>query len=159
LNWYCTDYWSLELALDIVALKRSARTRIAWLPGAERFLFALRRASKRLLLVTNAHGDSLCIKDECTGIRGYFDAAISSHSYGHPKEHSAFWQRLQREHYFDPARTLFIDDSLPVLRAAREFGIARVVAVTHPDSQLKQRECEEFPAVTRVVNLLPCASA
>ena len=45
LNWYCVDYWSRELGLDVPALKRAASERIGWLPGAEDFLRA--RASAR----------------------------------------------------------------------------------------------------------------
>ena len=33
LNWYCVDYWSRELGLDVPALKRAAGERIGWLPG------------------------------------------------------------------------------------------------------------------------------
>src|SRR5262245_16141343 len=35
LNWYCTEFWSRELELDVAALKHDAREHIAWLPGAE----------------------------------------------------------------------------------------------------------------------------
>jgi len=153
LNWYCTDFWSRELQLDVAALKHEARIRIGWLHGAESFLYAMRAARKRLLLVTNAHHDSLRIKCAQTGLSQYFEATISSHSYGYPKEHAAFWQALRSEQAFDPARTLFVDDSLPVLRAARDFGIAHIVAITHPDSQRPPRECTEFPSVARIADL------
>ena len=33
LNWYCVDYWSRELELDIPALKERHSERIGWLPG------------------------------------------------------------------------------------------------------------------------------
>ncbi len=154
LQWYCTDHWSRELELDIAALKRAAREHIGWLPGAQQFLRALRQRSKRLLLVTNAHRDSLAIKHEQTGLGEYFDALVSSHQYGHPKEHASFWQALQREHAFVRERTLFIDDSLPVLRAARAYGIAHLIAVTHPDSTQSVRECDEFNSVPSVAQLL-----
>jgi len=155
LNWYCTDFWSRELQLDVAALKHEARTRIGWLDGAEGFLRAVRAAGKRLLLVTNAHHDSLRIKAAQTGLTRHFDAAVSSHTYGYPKEYAAFWREFRREHSFDPARALFVDDSLSVLRAAREFGIAHVIAVTHPDSERPPRECTEFPSVARVADLMP----
>lgn len=156
LEWYCTDYWSRELSLDIAALKREVSDRIDWLPGAREFLSALRRLSKRLVLVTNAHHDSLRIKDAKTGLAAYFDALVSSHQFGYAKEHAGFWPALRAAHPFDPLRTLFIDDSLPVLRAAREHGVAHVVAVTHPDSQLAGRPpCGEFASVARVAQLTP----
>ncbi len=157
LEWYCTDHWSRELKLDIAALKRAAREHIGWLPGAEEFLRTLRQWSKRLILVTNAHQDSLVIKHEHTGLGRHFDALVSSHQYGYPKEHAGFWTALHCEHVLIPERTLFIDDSLPVLRAARNYGIAHLIAVTHPDSTQAPRECDEFPSIARVVQLLPCS--
>ncbi|HTE42264.1 MAG TPA: GMP/IMP nucleotidase [Steroidobacteraceae bacterium] len=154
LAWYSTDFWSHELKLDIMGLKRAAREQIGWLPGAERFVSSMRAAGKQLLLVTNAHPDSLQIKHEHTGLGRYFNALVSSHQFGFPKEHPSFWTVLQREHPFAAHRTLFIDDSLPVLRAARGHGIAHVVAITHPDSSQAQRVCDEFAAVARLSDLL-----
>lgn len=54
---------------------------------------------------------------------------------------------------FDRTRTLFVDDSLPVLRAARAFGIAWIYAIAHPDSTRPRCEMEEFPAVNAVHEL------
>jgi 5'-nucleotidase len=155
LQWYCTDHWSRELNLDIAALKYGAREHIGWLPGAQDFLRTIKHQAKHLLLVTNAHHDSLAIKHAHTGLGQYFDALISSHRYGWPKEHVNFWTTLQSEHAFAPERTLFIDDSLPVLRAAQAYGIAHVIAVTHPDSTQAVRACTEFRSVPRVAALLP----
>jgi len=42
MNWYCIDYWSRELGLNVEALKRTQAERIAWLPGAQTFLERLR---------------------------------------------------------------------------------------------------------------------
>ena len=160
LQWYCTDHWSRELNLDIVGLKHAVRDRIGWLPGAQQSLRTLRQWSKRLLLVTNAHHDTLAVKHEHTGVGQHFDATISSHRYGYPKEHPKFWSELQREYEFAAERTVFIDDSLPVLRAARAHGIAHVIAVTHPDSSLPVRECAEFRSVPLIADLLrPRSSA
>jgi putative hydrolase of the HAD superfamily len=154
LEWYCTDHWSRELHLDIAGLKRQAREHIGWLPGAQLFISKLRQQSKRLLLVTNAHHDSLAVKHEQTGIGQHFDALISSHRYGFPKEHSEFWTSLQQEHSFAVERTVFIDDSLPVLRAARAHGMVHLIAVTHPDTSQAVRVCNEFYSVPRVADLL-----
>ena len=48
----------------------------------------------------------------------------------------------------------FVDDSLPVLRSARAFGIAQVYAIARPDTQADRRHVTEFPAVDAVVELL-----
>ncbi len=34
LDWYCIDYWSRALSLDILAMKRATRHEIDWLPEA-----------------------------------------------------------------------------------------------------------------------------
>ena len=38
MQWYCIDYWSAELGLDIAAIKREALHRVGYLPGALDFL-------------------------------------------------------------------------------------------------------------------------
>jgi 5'-nucleotidase len=158
LDWYCTDFWSRELDLDVAALKHEVRAEVRFLPGAEDFLRELRASPLRAVLVTNAHRDALRIKARETGLLDYFDAAVSSHQYGVPKEHPEFWLKLQADLDFDPARTLFVDDSLAVLRAARHHGITRIVAIAHPDSTLARREVTEFASVSRIVELLDRAS-
>lgn len=153
LDWYCIDYWTRELSLDIAELKRQAREHVRFLPGAEAFLASLRTARLRTALVTNAHPDSLGVKVAQTDLARYFDEVVSSHALGHPKEHPSFWERLQSRLSFDPKRALFVDDSLAVLRAARGFGIGQIIAVTHPDSTLEPRMVEEFPSVRGVWEL------
>ena len=37
MQWYCIDYWSEELGLDIAAIKRTELARVGYLPGAELF--------------------------------------------------------------------------------------------------------------------------
>src|SRR5947209_6076247 len=34
MQWYCLDYWSRELRLDIAGIKRAALQRVSFLPGA-----------------------------------------------------------------------------------------------------------------------------
>jgi putative hydrolase of the HAD superfamily len=153
LDWYCIDYWSRELQIDISALNREAQEHVTWAPEAERFVLRLRALGKRLALVTNAHGDTLAVKDAQLDFRGHFDAVYSSHSFGTPKETLAFWERLIEVEPFDRERTLFVDDSLPVLRAARAFGIGWLYAIAHPDSSRPRREIDEFPAVNHLHEL------
>jgi 5'-nucleotidase len=154
LDWYCTDYWSRELALDIAGLKHELREVVRFLPGAERFLGALQASGVRAVLVTNAHQDALRVKAQQTGLLDYLSGAVSSHQYGVPKEHPEFWLKLEADLAFDRERTLFVDDSLAVLRAARRHGIAHIVAIAHPDSTLERRVIDEFTSVHAVVELL-----
>jgi putative hydrolase of the HAD superfamily len=154
LDWYCIDYWSRELELDIAALKRTDTSRIRWLPGAREFVRALRARGKHLVLATNSHPVVLAIKDSRTQVLAEFDASFSSHVFGVPKEHPHFWAALRTATGFDPARSLFVDDSAPVLRAASAAGVAHVVAVRRPDSTRAPNRHDEFPSVDTVAELL-----
>ena len=154
LDWYCIDYWSRELQLDIAALKHVDAHHIRWLPGAREFLGRVRALGKRLVLVTNSHPTTLAIKDARTQVISHFDAGFSSHSFGAPKEQVQFWVELAKVERFDPARSLFVDDSLPVLRAARAAGLGLIYAVQRPDSSAPARLQPEFPAVDAVSQLL-----
>jgi len=140
LEWYCIDHWSDELDFDIAALKREMRDSIRWLPGAERFLEAVRARGKRLLLTTNAHPISLDVKDRQAGLSKQFDELVSSHEFGVPKEDAQFWAMLADTHGVDPATTLFVDDSTAVLHAAREAAVREIYQVLRPDSTLPARE-------------------
>jgi putative hydrolase of the HAD superfamily len=147
LNWYCTDFWSRELKLSIRELKREVAELIALRPDADTFLAAVRSAGKRVVLITNAHRDSLSLKLERIELAPYFDRLISSHDYGFPKENQQFWFALQQDLGFEPARSLFIDDSLPILRSALDFGVGQLLAVRQPDSRKGPKDTEEFAAV------------
>jgi HAD superfamily hydrolase (TIGR01509 family) len=154
IRWYCVDYWSRELGLDIVGLKRAVQRQVGYLPGAREFLVKLRGTGKRLVLVTNAHPTTLAIKNERVSIMAHFDACYSTHPFHAPKEDAAFWPRLQAAEPFAPERTLFVDDSLPVLDAAHAFGIAWLRAVRQPDSDRPARDTGRYAAVDRVADLL-----
>ena len=154
LNWYCLDYWSRMLELDLSAIKSEHDERIAWLPGAQDFLVRQRAAGRRLVLATNSHPETLRIKDQKVGVRPYLDAMHSSHEFGAPKEYAEFWLRFENALGYDPARSAFIDDNPKVLEAARRSGIDCVVAVTMPDSSRPPREAParglHVPAVSAI---------
>ncbi|MBS0396428.1 MAG: haloacid dehalogenase-like hydrolase, partial [Proteobacteria bacterium] len=101
LDWYCIDYWSRELGLDIPAIKRGVREQVAWIPGAEAFLARLRALGKRRVLLTNAHPQTLAIKDEHADLVGHLDAVYSTHPFGAPKESADFWPRFAAAAHFD----------------------------------------------------------
>lgn len=155
LDWYCLDYWSRELDMDVMKLKREVKHLINIHPHAMEFLEKARNAGKRVLLVTNAHPDSLSLKMEETCLQSFFDAIVSSHSLGFPKEHVDFWPRLRECEPFDPARTVLVDDSLSVLRAAHVYGIAYLISILRPDSTHPPRVAAEFPAIHDFSDLLP----
>lgn len=154
LNWYCMDHWTRELKLPIREMERKVADLIALRPGAIEFLGALRQTDKRVVLITNAHRNSLSLKLERIELAPWFDRLISSHDYGFPKEQAQFWDALKADLDFDPARALFIDDSLPVLRSARDYGVAHLLAVREPDSSRGKKDTEEFAAVDEYLELI-----
>lgn len=155
LQWYCLDYWSDTLDVDIVALKQEVDGRIDFLPEVKAFLAAIRSSGRRSTIVTNAHHDSVALKTEATGIDKLVDGVYSSHSFGYPKEHQAFWPALQRALPHDPSRTVLMDDNADVLHAARQYGIRHLVRPLKPDSQKDAIHCTQFIGVNQLSELLP----
>ena len=153
LDWYCIEYWSHNLGIDIGALHREVRSHVAWLPGAQEFLARMRATGKRLLLLTNSHPIALAVKHEQTGVLDYLDAAVTSHEFGYPKEHAQFWRAAVERFGFDPARALFADDNSKMLEAARSAGVRWVYGVRHWDTRGSRREHLDHPAVDAVVDL------
>lgn len=155
LDWYCVDYWTQQLELDIVQLKQELAHLIAVHPDVTEFLAALRQAGKRIVLVTNAHRKSLNLKMDRTGLALHFDAMHVSHEYGIAKEDPAFWAALQSREPFDRERTLLVDDSLPVLRSAREFGLVHLLAILQPDTRQPDKDVADFTAIRRFGEITP----
>lgn len=155
LNWYCVDYWTDELGLDIAAMKYEIRHLIRPRETTIAFLDALKRHHTQVLLVTNAHRRSLELKMEETGLGEYFDALVSSHDLHKPKEDPSFWGELAKHHPFDPARTLLIDDSLPVLHSAQRHGIRWLLSIAKPDSQGLPRDTAPFAALHTFDDIMP----
>jgi len=155
LEWYCLDYWSKQLDLDIAGLKAEISELISVLPHVTEFLSALQQSNKQVFLVTNAHPDSLSLKMEKTCLRPFFDDIICSHHYGFAKESQQFWNLFQQDKHWHNTDTLMIDDSLAVLRAAQTFGLQQLIAINKPDSQKQARTITEFPAILDFRELLP----
>ena len=154
LDWYSIDYWERELRLDIDGLKHSVRDKIAMRPDAAALLQRLGATGKRMLLVTNAHPRSMALKMDATGIADHFHNRISSHHLRLAKENPGFWSALRKIEPFDPANTMLMDDSLPVLRQARREGIRHLYAIARPDSQGPPVAAAEFPQIGDFRDLL-----
>jgi len=154
LEWYCLDYWQEELDLPIVELKREIQHLIQLRPDTIPFLDALKQAGKKVVLVTNAHPDSLSLKVERTELDSHIDLLISCHKYGVSKESQSLWQQLHQELKFDPSKTLFVDDSERILKSAQDFGIQYLLAVANPDSKKASQDIPGFDNVTDYRDLL-----
>ncbi len=147
LSWYCLDFWSRELEIEIIQLKADIEHLIQVRPSALEFLEALNTSGWKPVMVTNAHEDLINMKLKKTGIGCYFSHIVSSHRLGSPKEEKAFWESLQKSIEFDPEKTLLVDDNLTVLRTARSFGILHLLGIAYPDSRGPERNTEEFTAI------------
>lgn len=155
LDWYCVDFWSSELGLDIPKLKKEVNHLIAVHPHVVDFLEAVKDSGRRMLLVTNAHVKALEIKMEQTQLAGHFDQIVVSHDLGIPKETNDFWEKLKAIEPYKKSNTLLVDDSLPVLRAARDYGIKHLLAVRKPDTQRDEKDVEEFEAIYHFSDIMP----
>lgn len=155
LEWYSVNFWEDELEMDIMLLKEEVAHLIAIHPSVTDFLAWARSAGKRIVLATNAHHKSVTLKMARTGLTPHFDSIITSHALGHPKESVPFWQALQAVEPFDPERTLLVDDSLPVLEAARAFGIHHLVTILKPDTRQPTKASGDYPALSTFAELIP----
>jgi len=154
LNWYCVDYWTRTLELDIVRIKEQQAHRVRPRVDALNFLQWLRTTGLDVRLVTNAHRKTLNIKLARTGIAHFFNLLACSHEYGAAKEHPEFWPVFQSRHSFDPSKTLLIDDNIQVLRNAQAFGIRFLRAIVQPDSAKPHKETEEFAAIHHFADIM-----
>jgi 5'-nucleotidase len=149
LNWYCLDYWSEALEINIGELKAepAIKHKIIERPHTLAFLQFLHQKNKHVVLVTNAHPTGLNMKLAATSFGQYLHHIVSSHQFNTPKEEQLFWQCLSKhlstvnndQHPFDPEKTLFIDDNERILRAAGIYGIAHTVGIHQPDSTISRQ--------------------
>lgn len=148
LEWYSIPLWSETTGLDIISLKRDFSDRIAIRQDVPEFLAAVRAKNVRCVLATNADTHCLGLKMELTGLDQHLDRCISSAELGVAKEEVAFWAKMQGLEPFDPARTIFIDDTTGILDTAQTFGIQHTVAIEQPDS-CRERHIETHHRVIR----------
>lgn len=159
LEWYCIDHWSDRLGMDIPALKREVQHMISLRPFVIDFLTQLHHSSREVIMVTNAHRETLAIKMENVDITHWFDHVVVSHDLEAPKEEQQFWHRLQARHPFDPARTLLIDDTESILASAQEYGIHHLLTMLQPDSKQQKRIDTRFPGIHHFDEIMPDLSS
>lgn len=147
LDWYCLDYWSKKLALNIVALKKQVDHKIAFRSNSIEFLKFLNEQNKRVILATNAHPKALEVKLLKADFSQYFEIMSSSHEIGYAKESQKYWKKLTHQFNINPQTSLFIDDNLTVLKSAHQFGIAHNLGITQPDSKNNPVVCAPFTSI------------
>jgi putative hydrolase of the HAD superfamily len=148
IDWYCLDYWAEQTKLPIQALKREVQHLISLRSDAQEFMLALRESGREIIMVTNAHPDSLLLKIERTQLDKYFDVLYSTHEFGVTKESQLLWERLQKKQGFILENTLFVDDSINILESAERYGIEHLLAVENPDSQKASRIINNYPSTS-----------
>lgn len=149
LDWYCVEYWSRELNIDVMNLKYGNPQKIALRPGVFELLDDIKIRVAAPALLTNAHRSVVNLKLDKTGLGRAIDKVHCSHDYGYPKEAPTFWSRFAEIVEFDPERTLFIDDSEAVLEAADQFGIKWLRSISEPDSQQPRSSRSRFPEIDK----------
>ncbi len=147
LNWTDIDYWSRRLGLDILALKEQIRHLIEVHPHVEDFLRRMREQGKKVYIATNAHDKVLALKLKKTEIGRFLTGTITSTEMGYPKEHQEFWHRMEKRLGFSKEGTLFVDDTLAVLRSARTYGIRYLVYKARGNSKVPPKLSDEFTTV------------
>lgn len=147
LEWYCIDYWTEQLGVDVAALKEEVAHLIQLRADVINFLDWLHKLQKRVILVTNAHPKTINLKMRFIPLYNHFDRIFTSHDIGVPKEEHTFWQNLQQHEAFIPTRTLLVDDSIPVLQSAVHYGIAYILEILQPDTHLPPKTIQDFPAI------------
>jgi 5'-nucleotidase len=154
LNWTDIDFWSRELGLDILALKEQIRHLIEVHPHVEEFLKLMRSRNKKVYIATNAHDKVLAMKLTKTEIGKYLSGAITSAEMGFPKEKREFWEHTERKLGFRKERTLFVDDTLAVLRTAKEYDIGYIVYKARGNSRMLPVQSPDFTTVLDFNELL-----
>jgi putative hydrolase of the HAD superfamily len=147
LNWTDIDFWSRELGLDIFALKEQIRHLIEAHPHVEDFLRLMKSRKKRIYIATNAHDKVLTMKLKKTDLGRYLDGAITSAEMGFPKEKLEFWHRAEKKLNFHRNDSLFVDDTVAVLRTAKQYGIDYLIHKAKANSRIKPVHSPDFATI------------
>ena len=154
LDWYCLDHWTNTFDMDVVALKHEVADKIAIRENVVQFLSHLKTLNKRIVLLTNAHQNSVNLKFSYVKLEGYFDAIITSHDIGLAKEELGFWEALAKHEEYDKNHSLFIDDNFDVLDNAKKIEIKYLLTISKPDSKKPIKDTENYTAIEDYLQLI-----
>ncbi|WP_413700700.1 GMP/IMP nucleotidase [Psychromonas sp. KJ10-10] len=147
LNWYCYDYWSDTLGLDIHALQHKTKHKIQLRNDTLWFLDKLNQKNIPTYILTNAHRSGVRLKMQQTELSPYFRKIISSHDYQVAKESLHFWSTVKNDLQLDLSRCLFIDDSEKILQVAENAGVGFLRGIATPDSEKPAQNMQAFKTI------------
>ena len=153
LNWYCYDYWSETLGLDIHALQHKTKHKIQLRSDTLWFLEKLKQLNIPAYILTNAHRSGVALKMQQTDLALYFKKIISSHDFNTPKENPRFWLSVEEQLQVDLSRCLFIDDSEKILTVAEQSGVGFLRGIATPDSEKPAQSMQAFEAIKQFSEL------
>ncbi|KHO15612.1 haloacid dehalogenase [Acinetobacter baumannii] len=156
LSWYSSNYWTKTTGVDVLNLQKEFQHKIKTRSGCMELLNALKEQGYQCWLVTNADCASLQLKLDNIPIQDFFDVIVSSEQIGYAKEDLKFWQELQGLHYFEPQNTIFLDDTIQVLKTAEKFGIRHLFTILQPSTLKSKRQLQdlEYKALDQLTELL-----
>jgi putative hydrolase of the HAD superfamily len=154
LAWTDLHYWTGRVGIDVVAMHRELAHMIAFLPGAERFLSAMKEQGRRVTILTNAHRAGVNIKSEKTGLDRMVHRIVDAFEVGYLKMRPEYWPACRRLVGFDPVRSLYIDDDEHCLTAASRFGLAYLFHSAKSSSQLPPAFSVAFRSIEQLPLLL-----
>ncbi|MBE8215783.1 MAG: HAD hydrolase-like protein [Endozoicomonadaceae bacterium] len=154
LNWYCIDYWNHYLNCNILEAATDLLSLLVFRPQAKNLLLYLKKMKYQTAIITNAHPNNFNLKDHYLHLTPYVDWVVSSHQLGFPKEQPVFWKQLNALYPFNSNTTLFIDDTLTVLRSAKQHGIQHLRWIPNPSSQRAMQKNTEFIPLSTFNSLL-----
>ena len=153
LSWYCHDYWSDKLGLDIHALQYKTKHKIQLRSDAIWFLEKLKQLNIPTYILTNAHRSGVDLKMQQIDLKNYFKKIISSHDYSVAKESPRFWSAVEDELNVDLSRCLFIDDSEKILAVAKKSGVGFTRGIATPDSEKPAQSMQAFKTIKQFSEL------
>lgn len=156
LAWYSSNYWTQTTGVDVLKLQQEFQHKIKARSGCMQLLNTLKEQGYQCWLVTNADCASLQLKLDNIPIQDFFDVIVSSEQIGYAKEDLKFWQELQGLHYFEPQNTIFLDDTIQVLKTAEKFGIRHLFTILQPSTLKSKRQLQdlEYKALDQLTELL-----
>ncbi len=153
-NCQSMEYWSNKLNIDIASTMEQVADLIIIHPFVKEFLAQLRAKKKHIVLISDAPKDSIQLKMRLSKLGSYFDNIISACDYDSQKYQQKFWHQLADDISFNKNKTLFFDDRLVVLEAAKEYGV-KAIGITKPSAKLPLVDFADFDSIKNFSQVLP----